>query len=86
MWIGCEYTCKKSLRAGALTLLPADGSTGWPSQSRDVLTSSADTQAQIQGSAYPQIYIIYERFILLVQSCRISTAQGSNRNGREQSW
>jgi hypothetical protein len=57
------------MRAGKLTLSPTDGTIGWSSQSsagelalvvqiREIsrLTSSATTQAQIQGSelAYPQ--------------------------------
>ena len=51
------------------------------------LTSSTTTQVQIQGFeiAQPKIYIIYEHLgfikgaVLLIQSCRISMTQGSNR-------
>jgi hypothetical protein len=51
------------------------------------LSSSATTQAQIQGSemAHPKIHIICEWLghvkgpLLLFQSCRVSTTQDSNR-------
>ena len=51
------------------------------------LTSSATTQAQIQGSelAHPRIYIIYKRLghmkgpVSMIQSCRIFTTWGDNR-------
>lgn len=51
------------------------------------LTNSASNQAQIQGYdlAHPKIYLIRELLehmkgsVLKIQSCRISTIQGSSR-------